>query len=217
MADAARFITFEGGEGAGKSTQIKVVAEALARAGIPHILTREPGGSAGAEAIRELIVTGQADRWDPVTETLLIMAARNDHIFNTVQPALVAGTWVLCDRFLDSTRVYQGIAKQVNSAWLEQLHRLLFGSLLPDVTVLLDIDPSIGLQRAAERKGNEMRFEGLPLHFHQTLREGFLHLAQREPQRFVVVDAAVDAAQVSAMLLAQLSQRLQIELTHAAS
>lgn len=208
----APFITFEGGEGAGKSTQIKAVAAALERAGIAHIVTREPGGASGAEAIRELIVTGSAERWDPITETLLLMAARSDHITRTIRPALESGTWVLCDRFFDSTRVYQGIAKQVGHEWLEQVYRLLFGSFAPDITILLDIDPAIGLERAASRKGHEMRFEGLPLEFHQTLRQGFLSLAQSEPQRFITIDASADAAHVSEAILQQVQQRAGLPL-----
>lgn len=185
-----RFVTIEGGEGAGKSTQIKLLSSSLTQAGIEHILTREPGGSEGAESIRALIVTGDKDRWDPVTEALLIMAARAHHVQHTILPALEAGKWVLCDRFFDSTCVYQGIAKGLGLSWLRQLYALTIGAICPDLTLLYDIDPQIGVERAIARHGHETRFEDMPFDFHQALREGFLHLAKEEKERFIVIDAS---------------------------
>lgn len=184
------FVTFEGGEGAGKSTQLRLLSQTLEQAGIAHITTREPGGSPGAEDIRRLIVSGEAGRWDAETETLLLMAARMHHVRHTIQPALDAGQWVLCDRFFDSTRVYQGIAKGLGEQWLSQLHSLLFGHLRPDLTLYFDIDPAAGLARSTARGDTEQRFESLPLDFHQRLREGFLALARQEPHRIRVIDAA---------------------------
>lgn len=211
-----RFISVEGGEGAGKSTQISLLSAALNTAGIAHITTREPGGSDGAEAIRQLIVTGAQDRFDPISETLLIMAARAHHVQAIIKPALRDGIWVLCDRFFDSTRVYQGVAKGVGDAWLQQLHHTIFGNLSPDVTLLYDIAPDIGLKRALSRKGNETRFEELPLSFHHALRQGFLAIASAEPQRLVVIDASDSASAVHAATLAELNQRLSLQLKAAA-
>ena len=208
-----RFISVEGGEGAGKSTQIALLSAALKASNIAHITTREPGGSDGAEAIRELIVTGNKDRFDPVSETLLIMAARAHHVQSTIFPALERGQWVLCDRFFDSTRVYQGIAKQLGDDWLQQLHHAIFGNLLPDVTLLYDLDPETGLKRALARKGKETRFEELPLAFHQALRSGFLAIAQREPHRVAVIDASTSIESIHAATLAALNQRLSLNLT----
>lgn len=183
------FITLEGGEGAGKSTQLCLLAETLERARIPYITTREPGGSKGAEAIRELLVTGEVDRWNPRTETLLFMTARYDHVAQTIKPALDAGKWVLCDRFYDSTRIYQGIGKGVDSAWLEFCYRFLFGDFKPDITLILDLPPEVGLLRANTRRGNETRFESMPLDYHYRIREGFQALCAAEPERCVRIDA----------------------------
>ena len=140
----SRFITLEGGEGAGKSTQVKRLAHAFANAGIGLRVTREPGGSAGGEAIRGLVVNGAVDRWNPTTESLLFMTARYDHVETTIKPALASGMWVVCDRFYDSTYVYQGMAKAVGTAWLNQLYAQLFGNCAPDVTLWLDLPPTIG-------------------------------------------------------------------------
>ena len=195
------FITFEGGEGGGKSTQLAFLADALAKAGIDHLTTREPGGSAGAEEIRALIVNGEPNRWDAVTETLLLMAARHHHVRQVIEPALGAGKWVLCDRFFDSTRVYQGIGKGVDAQWLESLYHMLFANLSPSLTLYFDIDPAEGLQRAAARRGTEHRFESMPLAFHQSIREGFLHLAKKEPARIQVIDASGPIAEVHERVL----------------
>ncbi len=208
-----RFITLEGGEGAGKSTQLKLLAQSFAAAGIGHITTREPGGSPGGEAIRGLVVSGAVDAWHPATESLLFMAARLDHIEAKINPALAKGEWVLCDRFYDSTFIYQGVAKQVGTAWLDQLYALLFGNLAPDMTVLLDLSPSIGLTRA-DKRGNaaESRFEQMGHDYHERIRAGFLELAARHPERINMVDAGQGAAQVHQAIITTLNTRFGLAL-----
>ncbi len=207
MSKSGNFITFEGGEGAGKTTQIQRLAEVFAHRNIGHLLTREPGGTPAAESIRSLIVTGDAGRWDAITESILLIAARHHHVTHAIAPALAAGKHVICDRFFDSTRVYQGIAKGVNMAWLESLTHLCIGTLEPDITFYLDIDPAIGLARTNARKGDENRFESLPLAFHQTLRDGFLSLAARFPERFITLDASQSQDAVHQAMIDALSER----------
>lgn len=208
-----RFITLEGGEGAGKSTQVKRLAAAFAAAGIPLLTTREPGGSKGGEAIRGLVVSGAVDAWHPATESLLFMAARLDHLEAHIKPAMARGDWVLCDRFYDSTYIYQGIAKQVGTAWLDQLYALLFGNTGPDLTLLLDLDPKVGLARA-DKRGNiaESRFEQMDFSFHQKLREGFLQLAKGHPQRIMTVDASKDADAVHRAIITAVNARFGLSL-----
>jgi len=183
------FITFEGGDGSGKSTQLQLLGKAFTASAIPHVMTREPGGSAGAEAIRKLLVSGEADAWDAETETLLFYAARLDHVNKLIKPALAEGKTVICDRFADSTLVYQGIGKGLSGEYIQALHRLTLGNFMPGLTIILDIDPAIGLKRAASRRGNETRFENMDIDFHHRIRAGFLSIAEREPQRCMVVDA----------------------------
>jgi dTMP kinase len=209
----ARFITLEGGEGAGKSTQIKLLAAAFAQADIPAITTREPGGSPGGEAIRGLVVSGSVDAWHPATESLLFMAARLDHLEAKIKPALAAGQWVLCDRFYDSTYIYQGVAKDVGTAWLDRLYALLFGNQGPDLTLLLDLPPTVGLARA-DKRGNvaESRFEQMELAFHEKLRAGFLGLAQQHPERIKTVDATADAAAVHQAIIEIINTRFGLAL-----
>lgn len=210
----ARFITLEGGEGAGKSTQIKLLAQAFAARGINAITTREPGGSPGGEAIRGLVVSGAADKWNPVTESLIFMAARYDHLATVITPALARGTNVLCDRFYDSTYIYQGMAKGVGTAWLDQLYRQLFANAAPDVTLLLDLPPATGLARTVKR-GNiaESRFEQMDINFHESLREGFLQLAHGAPERIAVVDATNDAQAVHHAIIKTVNARLGLALS----
>lgn len=188
-----KFITFEGGEGCGKTTQIKLLSEALTQRGIAHITTREPGGTPLAEKIRPLLVEAQnqGEDWHPLAETLLFLAARVQHWQQKIEPALAVGQWVLCDRFIDSTLVYQGIGKGLGLEYLQTLHHNINGDVWqPDVTLLLDINPAEGLKRAGARNDNETRFEDLDFSFHQRLREGFLQLAKAEPKRILVVNAA---------------------------
>ncbi|MBX6369036.1 MAG: dTMP kinase [Rhodospirillales bacterium] len=184
-----RFVTLEGGEGAGKSTQVRLLVEALDRSGIDAIATREPGGSPGAEEIRRLFVGGDPGRWDPVAEALLVSAARRDHLLRTIWPALDAGKWVVSDRFADSTIAYQGSAGGVARAELDALYRLVAGDFRPDLTLILDLPVELGLARAGARGGDD-RFEKKERAFHERLRAGFLAIAAEEPERCAVIDAS---------------------------
>lgn len=194
------FITFEGGEGAGKSTQVRRLRDRLAAAGREVVTTREPGGSPGAEAIRGLLVTGEAQRWSPVTETLLINAARRDHVERVIGPALERGAIVLCDRFADSTRAYQGAGGGAPEGLITALETAVLCGLKPDLTLILDLPADAGLARAAGRGGAEARFEGKPLDFHARLRAAFLAIAEAEPGRCVLIDATRDEAGVAAAI-----------------
>ena len=203
-----RFITLEGGEGAGKSTQARRLAERLIARGQQVVVTREPGGTAGAETIRELLVTGQTDRWSPITETLLMYAARRDHIERTVAPALAAGDWVVSDRFADSTRAYQGAGGGAPASLIQTLERHVLGETRPDLTLILDLPVDVGLARTMARNHAETRFEAKGEAFHQRLREGFLAIARVEADRCVVIDAAVPVDQVEAAIWAAMEARL---------
>jgi dTMP kinase len=217
MAEAAikpttgrgRFISFEGGEGAGKSTQITKLAERLEAAKLRSIITREPGGSPGAEVIRHLILSGMGKLLGPDAETLLFAAARDDHVRTVIQPALSQGTWVLCDRFSDSTRVYQGKVGQVAPGLLNAMERVTIGDLKPDLTIILDVPVEVGLKRAAARRGGAApdRFESEDVKFHQNLREAYREIAAAEPGRCVLIDATGDANGVAASVWAALRER----------
>lgn len=201
------FISFEGGEGAGKSTQIRRLAERLQAAGHDVVVTREPGGSPGAEAIRELLVNGSADRWSPVTETLLMYAARRDHVERVIRPALARGAIVLCDRFADSTRAYQGAGGDAPATLIAALEDHVLGGTVPNLTLILDLPAEIGLSRA-EVRGGAARFESKGLAFHERLRAGYLEIARREPERCVVVDADAEIDAVTAAILNAVDKRL---------
>lgn len=206
MTETGRLITFEGGEGAGKSTQIRRLGACLTEAGVDVVTTREPGGTSGAEAIRALVTEGTADRWSPLTETLLFLAARQDHVERLIKPALAEGRWVLCDRFIDSTRVYQGIAGTLGLDLIDRLHRTIFGGLIPDLTLLLDLPVETGLARR-EAAGATNRFEQKVADFHQAVRNGFLDLAAHEPERFSVIDATPAEGNVAAMIERAVTRR----------
>lgn len=208
----ARFITFEGGEGGGKSTQVALLTEAFAKAGLGVMKTREPGGSAGAEAIRSLLVNGPVDAWDPVAETLLFYAARADHVARLIRPALEAGQYVICDRFTDSTVVYQGVGKKLGEGYVQSLQRLTLGSFMPHLTIILDMDPAEGLRRADARGQGENRFERMDVDFHHAVREGFLRIAREEPARCVVVDATKPIEEVRVAIIAAVNERLGLHL-----
>lgn len=195
------FLTFEGIDGSGKSTQARALATTLRADGCDTVLTREPGGSTGAEAIRTLLVEGDADRWSPETEILLFNAARRDHLEKTVLPALARGAIVISDRFADSTRVYQGAARASLRPLVDQLHDLVIG-LEPDLTFVIDMDAKTALERGLARKSGEDRFEDMGATFQQTLRTGFLELARMSPKRVQVIDGARDMAAISADVLA---------------
>lgn len=209
---SGHFITLEGGEGSGKSTLIRALSQRFERANLPAITTREPGGTTGAESIRQLLVEGDAGRWDAMTETVLFMAARIDHVRKKITPALRAGTHVLCDRFADSTLVYQGIGKELGEEFITGLHRFTLGDFAPHLTLILDIPPEQGLARAASRQGGEARFEGMDIEFHQKVREGFLSIAAREPLRCVVIDALLSPEALLERAVSQLNSRLGLAL-----
>jgi dTMP kinase len=205
-----KFITFEGGEGSGKSTQIKKLAERLAAKKLRAIVTREPGGSPGAEIMRHLVLSGMGKLLGPEAETLLFAAARDDHVRTVIQPALSQGTWVLCDRFSDSTRAYQGRSGQVSPGVLNAMQRVTIGDLKPDLTIILDIPVEVGLKRAAARRGGGTpdRFEAEDLKFHQDLRDAYRQIATEDPQRCVLVDADADAETVAARVWTALREHV---------
>lgn len=197
------FVSFEGIDGSGKSTQARMLADTLRAAGLDTVLTREPGGAEGAEEIRRLLVEGDPDRWSPETEILLFNAARRDHMEKTILPALDAGRIVVTDRFADSTRVYQGAARASLRPLVDNLHALVIG-LEPDLTFVIDMDPAAALARGLARRTGEDRFEDLGLEFQHHLRAGFLDLAAAFPNRLRVIDGARDMAEVSADIVAQM-------------
>jgi dTMP kinase len=195
-----RFITFEGGEGSGKSTQIKTLSERLNGTKLRNIVTREPGGSPGAEIMRHLLLSGMGKLLGPDAETLLFAAARDDHVRTVIQPALNQGTWVLCDRFSDSTRAYQGRAGRVAPSILNAMQRVTIGDLKPDLTIILDVPVEVGLKRAAARRGLGApdRFEAEDLKFHEDLRDAYRQIAAEDPQRCVLIDASAEPDTVAA-------------------
>ncbi|MBR7619957.1 dTMP kinase [Phenylobacterium sp. 20VBR1] len=208
-----KFITFEGGEGAGKSTQVRRLVTRLQTAGLEVVATREPGGSAGAEAIRTLVLTGSTDRWSPVTETLLMYGARRDHIERTIIPALDRGAWVVCDRFADSTRAYQGGAGGVAPELIAALEDHVLAEVRPDLTLVFDLPVEVGLARAeshAAASGHaETRFESKGVAFHERLREAFQQIAAIEPDRCVLVNAADTMDGVESAIWTAVSARLR--------
>ena len=205
-----RFITFEGGEGAGKSTQIKKLADRLKAAKLRIRVTREPGGSPGAEIMRHLVLSGMGKLLGPEAETLLFAAARDDHVRTVILPALNQGVWVLCDRFADSTRAYQGSLGQVPEGLINAMQRVTIGDLKPDLTIILDLPVEIGLQRAAARRGNGTpdRFESEKLSFHQGLREAYRKIAAGDPARCALIDANSDPDTVAGRVWTVLRDRL---------
>ena len=205
-----KFITFEGGEGSGKSTHTAALAERLKARGLDCVLTREPGGSPGAEIIRHIILSGIAKPLGAETETILFAAARDDHVRVTIDPALDAGKWVICDRFIDSTRVYQGALGKVDMKLIRSLERVTVGATMPDLTFLLDVPANIGLARAKTRRGTAAadRFESEAIEFHEELRRAFLVLAEREPKRIVVVDGRAPRDVVADRIWAAVEERL---------
>lgn len=225
MAEAAlkrgpgrgRFVTFEGGEGAGKSTQIKMLADHLQKEGVRLVLTREPGGSPGAEIMRHLVLSGMGKLLGPEAETLLFAAARDDHVRNVILPALNQGSWVLCDRFFDSTRAYQGSQGKVAPDVLNAMQRVTIGDLKPDLTLILDVPVEIGLQRAGVRRGagTPDRFEGEDIKFHKGLREAFHKIAAEDPRRCVLIDATASAETVSQLVWDAVRERLFTEVAAA--
>ncbi|WP_170504781.1 dTMP kinase [Ruegeria arenilitoris] len=196
MTKPGLFLTFEGIDGSGKSSQARMLAERLRDLGHEVVLTREPGGSVGAEEIRSLVLEGDPDRWSAETELLLFTAARRDHLERTIEPALAAGKVVICDRFADSTRMYQGLSRGDLRGVVDQLHSLVIGRE-PDLTLLIDMDPQTGLARAKGRQGTEERFEDFGIDLQQKMRAGFLALADEFPDRFRVIDGNRDMDSVA--------------------
>lgn len=207
---SGRFITFEGGEGAGKSTQARRLARALEERGHGAIVTREPGGSPGAEHIRSLIVSGDTDKWPPLTETLLVFAARADHLECTIRPALERGKWVICDRFVDSTFAYQGVGQGMSPDTITTLCDLVVGEDMPGLTLILDLPVETGLGRAGRRDHDEDRFERMGDDFHRKLRQAFLDIAAAEPDRCIVIDASRDEDAVAEAIWQAVSSRLAV-------
>jgi dTMP kinase len=209
------FITFEGVEGSGKSTQIQRLEDRIKSkiVNVDLLVTREPGGTDSAESIRQLLVTGRADKWRAATEAMLMSASRHEHVEHVIRPAIESGAIVVCDRFYDSTRVYQGIVGGVPEPDIEALNRLACGNLVPDLTILLDMDVDEGLRRADGRETAETRFESKGVEFHRKVRSGFLELAARHSGRFVVIDAGREidlvTSDIEAAVLPRLSDALR--------
>ena len=195
-----RFITLEGGEGTGKSTQARRLGQRLRDKGIKVVLTREPGGSPGAEQIRKLVVEGEGGRWTPITETLLVYAARADHVARTIGPALARGEWVISDRFNDSSFAYQGAGRGVPRETIRRIDAVVLDDFRPDLTLILDLPVVIGLARAGSRGGAETRFESLGPDFHDRMRAAFLDIARKQPDRCRLIDAAADEDAVAAAI-----------------
>jgi len=203
-----KFVTFEGGEGGGKSTQLRLLAEALRADGADVVTTREPGGAPGAEEIRKLLVEGEPGRWPAEAEALLHFAARAEHLDKVIRPALDAGQWVLCDRFADSTLAYQGYGQGLDLAWLKQLRARVVGATEPGLTLILDLPVETGLGRAREQQ----RYERMGHAFHEKLQAGFLALAKEEPERCKVIDATRSIETVAADVRASVAKRFGVKV-----
>jgi dTMP kinase len=220
MSKKGIFITLEGGEGTGKSTQAKLLVQALAASGIDAIATREPGGTPAAERIREVLVKNDTGRLEPLTEMLLLSAARNEHIVHKIRPALGQGQWVISDRFIDSTRAMQGAGMGLSRGMIEAVYGLISDGLAPDLTLVFDIDPTLGLKRSTKRlaaqSSGEDRYERMELAFHEKLRQGFLDIAKAEPERCAVIDASQPVEAVHAAVLRAVAERTGIETKEAA-
>jgi dTMP kinase len=208
---SGKFITFEGGEGAGKSTQIKRLAAAIEKTGLTVTVTREPGGSRGAETIRAMLLDTDAE-WDPPTEALLHFAARADHYTTKIAPALKEGAWVLCDRFADSTRAYQGYGLGLDMGAIEMLYEIALDDFVPDLTIILDIPVETGVERMIERGADPDRYEKMDTAFHERLRQGFLEIAKQDPDRCAVIDANNDIDTVTGRIFDCVETRMGVTL-----
>lgn len=206
-----RFIAIEGVDGAGKGVQSRLLLQALREAGIDTLLTREPGGAPGAEEIRQLLVTGAADKWDAMTELLLINAARRNHLQHTIWPALAAGRWVLSDRYADSTRAFQGFAGGLDLSLIDDLHRSVTDDCNPDLTLVLDLAPELSLERTRARGDSEDRFEKKGLSYQQRVGEGFRALAARSPHTHVLIDASGTVDAVAARIWKAVSTHFKLQ------
>ena len=195
------FITFEGGDGSGKSTQVNLLKDYLDNLNFETIKTREPGGTPSAEILRDLLTTGEVERWNPMSEALLMWASRYEHLTQVIEPALNSGKNVICDRFYDSTYAYQGVAHNLGIDKMEELKKIIIGDIEPDVTFILDIDPKVGLKRSLDRSNQENRFESYNIDFHNKIRSAFLEIAKKNKNRCVVVDASLNEQEINNLII----------------
>ena len=195
------FITFEGGDGSGKSTQVNLLKDYLDNLNFETIKTREPGGTPSAEILRDLLTTGEVEKWTPMSEALLMWAARYEHLIQVIEPALNSGKNVICDRFYDSTYAYQGVAHNLGIDKMEKLKKIIIGDIEPDITFVLDIDPKLGLKRSLDRSNQENRFESYNIDFHNKIRSAFLEIAKKNKNRCVVVDASLNEQEINNLII----------------
>ena len=195
------FITFEGGDGSGKSTQVNLLKDYLDNLNFETIKTREPGGTPSAEILRDLLTTGEVEKWTPMSEALLMWASRYEHLIQVIEPALNSGKNVICDRFYDSTYAYQGVAHNLGIDKMEKLKKIIIGDIEPDVTFVLDIDPKVGLKRSLDRSNQENRFESYNVDFHNKIRSAFLEIAKKNKNRCVVVDASLNEQEINNLII----------------
>ena len=195
------FITFEGGDGSGKSTQVNLLKDNLHNLNFETIKTREPGGTPSAEILRDLLTTGEVEKWTPMSEALLMWASRYEHLIQVIEPALNSGKNVICDRFYDSTYAYQGVAHNLGIDKMEKLKKIIIGDIEPDVTFVLDIDPKVGLKRSLDRPNQENRFESYNIDFHNKIRSAFLEIAKKNKNRCVVVDASLNEQEINNLII----------------
>ena len=195
------FITFEGGDGSGKSTQVNLLKEYLDNLNFETIKTREPGGTPSAEILRDLLTTGEVEKWTPMSEALLMWASRYEHLIQVIEPALNSGKNVICDRFYDSTYAYQGVAHNLGIDKMEKLKKIIIGDIEPDITFVLDIDPKVGLKRSLDRPNQENRFESYNIDFHNKIRSAFLEIAKKNKNRCVVVDASLNEQEINNLII----------------
>jgi dTMP kinase len=207
---ASQFITFEGGEGSGKSSQINILKSKLIDKGIDVVCTREPGGTPSAEILRELVTTGEVNKWEPMTEALLMFASRYEHTKNLIIPSLENGKWVLCDRFYHSTYAYQGLGHGLGLETMEALKKISIGEIEPDLVFFLDIDPMEGIKRTMGRHTNEDRFEKMDISFHTKLREAFLGFSETNPENSVVINASQEINKISDIIFEEIEKRFKI-------
>jgi len=207
---AGQFITFEGGEGSGKSSQIKILKSKLIDKGIDVVCTREPGGTPSAEILRELVTTGEVNKWEPMTEALLMFASRYEHIKNLIIPSLENGKWVLCDRFYHSTYAYQGLGHGLGLEKMEALKKISIGEIEPDLVFFLDIDPMEGIKRTMGRHTNEDRFEKMDISFHTKLRDAFLGFSKTYSENSVVINAGQEINKISDIIFEEIEKRFKI-------
>ena len=195
------FITFEGGDGSGKSTQVNLLKDYLENLNFETIKTREPGGTPSAEILRDLLTTGEVEKWTPMSEALLMWASRYEHLIQVIEPALNSGKNVICDRFYDSTYAYQGVAHNLGIDKMEKLKKIIIGDIEPDVTFVLDIDPKVGLKRSLDRSNQENRFESYNIDFHNKIRSAFLEIANKNKNRCVVIDASLNEQEINNLII----------------